>query len=44
MNALFYLSIIGCICLALPVGAILFYPIYKLFGGELSFREMVGGL
>lgn len=44
MSAMFYLAIIGGICLALPAAMILFYPIYKLFGGKLSFREMVGGL
>lgn len=44
MSAMFYLAIIGCIGLAVPVGMALFYPIYRLFGGELSFSEAVGGL
>lgn len=44
MSALFYIAIIGGICLALPVGMVLFYPIYKLFGGELTFGEAVGGV
>lgn len=41
MSAMFYFAIIGGICLALPAAMILFYPIYKLFGGELDFGEYV---
>lgn len=44
MSALFYIAIIGGICLALPAAMILFYPIYKLFGGEITFGEVVGGV
>ena len=45
MEALFfYMAIFAGICLALPAAAILFYPIYKLFGGELTLGEMLGGL
>lgn len=44
MNALFYLAIIGGLCLLLPVATILFYPIYKLFGGELTLWEIWRGL
>lgn len=44
MSTIFYLAIIAGICLALPVAAVLFYPIYKLFGGELTFGEVLGGL
>lgn len=44
MSALFYMAIIAGACLLLPVAAILFYPIYKLFGGEITFDEVVNGL
>lgn len=44
MSALFYMLVIAGICLALPVAAVLFFPIYKLFGGELTFGEVLGGL
>lgn len=44
MNAFFYLAIIGGVCLLLPAVTILFYPIYKLFGGELTLCEILRGL
>ena len=44
MSAMFYLAIIGGVCLALPVVMLLVYPIYKLFGGKMTAGEFLGGL
>lgn len=45
MEALFYLMLVFCGALLLPLLAtFLFYPIYKLFGGELTLGEILGGL
>lgn len=44
MNGLFYLACIGGFCLLLPLLEILTYPIYKLFGGELTLCEILRGL
>ena len=44
MSALFYLAIIAGICLALPIFEAASFPIYKLFGGELTFVEYMEGL
>ncbi len=44
MNAFILLVFFGGICLLLLAATILFYPIYKLFGGELTLGEILGGL
>ena len=45
MSALFYyMAAVGGFCLLLPAATILFHPIYKLFGGELTLVEIWRGL
>ena len=42
MEALFfYMAIFAGIGLVIPVATILFYPVYKLFGGELTLGELM---
>ena len=44
-NLFWFLAVVGGLCflfgIVYPLLAVIFYPLYKMFGGELDFGEYV---